>query len=60
MTVPALLTVGEVARSLRVSRMTIYRLVEDGHLESVRIGRVIRIPETAVDAYLGRQKWLQP
>lgn len=45
-------TVREVAAELRVSRMTIYRFVEDGTLKSVRVGRSIRISRAAVDAYL--------
>lgn len=47
-----LLTVTEVAAHLRVSRMTIYRLIHSGELKSVRVGRAFRIPEDAVDAYI--------
>jgi excisionase family DNA binding protein len=46
------LTVGEVAVIMRVSKMTIYRLVHSGELTSIRIGRSFRIPEPAVGAYL--------
>jgi excisionase family DNA binding protein len=46
------LTVSEVATILRVSKMTIYRLTQDGALESIRVGRSIRIPRTAVTTYL--------
>jgi excisionase family DNA binding protein len=46
-------TVGEVATLARVSRMTIYRLVRSGELESVRVGRSFRIPEYSVRTYLG-------
>lgn len=41
------LTVAEVAAIARVSNMTIYRLVRNGELESIRIGRSFRIPEEA-------------
>jgi excisionase family DNA binding protein len=53
--VDGLLTVAEIAQSLRVSRMTIYRLVERGNLPSVRVGHSIRVPAAAVRAYLDGQ-----
>lgn len=46
------LTVDEVALELRVSRMTIYRLVESGAITSHRFGRLLRITRDAVDAYI--------
>lgn len=49
------LTVPEVAESLRVSRMSVYRLVESGVLTSVRVGRSIRIPTRALADYLRQQ-----
>lgn len=47
------LTVREVAAKLRLSNMTVYRLVAAGDIESVRIGRSFRIPEAALVEYLG-------
>ena len=44
------LTVAEVADMMRVSTMTVYRLVKSGELPAVRFGRSYRIPETAVEA----------
>jgi excisionase family DNA binding protein len=44
------LTVAEVAEMMRVSTMTVYRLVKSGELPAVRFGRSYRIPETAVEA----------
>lgn len=44
------LTVAEVAEMMRVSTMTVYRLVKSGELPAVRFGRSYRIPETAVAA----------
>ena len=44
------LTVGEVADMMRVSNMTVYRLVHSGDLPAVRFGRSFRIPESAVVA----------
>jgi excisionase family DNA binding protein len=46
------LTVGEVARSLRVSNMTVYRLVNSGQLPAVRVGRSYRIADSDVRRYL--------
>lgn len=46
------LKVSEVAALLRVSRMSVYRLIHAGELEAQRFGRSFRVPEAAVDAYL--------
>jgi excisionase family DNA binding protein len=46
------LTVQEVAALMRVSKMTVYRLVHSGELASVRVGRSFRVPERAVHEYL--------
>lgn len=48
-------TVDEIAAELRVSRMTIYRLVNAGTIPSTRIGRSIRIRRTDFNAYLKEQ-----
>jgi excisionase family DNA binding protein len=42
------LTVAEVAELMRVSKMTVYRLVHAGELPAVRFGRSYRVPESAV------------
>ncbi|WP_336923826.1 helix-turn-helix domain-containing protein [Aquipuribacter sp. SD81] len=46
------LTVSEVAARMRVSKMTVYRLVHGGELSAVRVGRSFRVPVHAVDDYL--------
>ncbi|MFL6070489.1 MAG: helix-turn-helix domain-containing protein [Actinomycetes bacterium] len=46
------LTVAEVASLMRVSKMTVYRLVHGGDLPAVRVGRSFRVPEEAVRRYL--------
>ncbi|MEV8015261.1 helix-turn-helix domain-containing protein [Streptomyces sp. NPDC086554] len=46
------LTVAEVASVMRVSKMTVYRLVHSGHLPAIRVGRSFRVPEQAVHEYL--------
>jgi excisionase family DNA binding protein len=48
------LTVAEVAALMRVSKMTVYRLVHAGELPAVRVGRSFRVPEEAVNEYLRR------
>ncbi|HET7482017.1 MAG TPA: helix-turn-helix domain-containing protein [Actinomycetota bacterium] len=50
--VDAFLTVSEVARHLRVSNMTVYRLVNSGQMPAVRVGRGYRIRENDVRRYL--------
>jgi excisionase family DNA binding protein len=47
-------TVAEVATQLRVSKMSVYRLIHAGDLEAVRFGRSFRVPQSAVDRYLDR------
>jgi excisionase family DNA binding protein len=47
------LTVAEVAAMLRVSTMTVYRLIRAGDLAAVRVGRSYRVAEDDVDRYLG-------
>jgi len=46
------ITVAEVASLMRVSKMTVYRLVHGGDLPAVRVGRSFRVPEQAVHDYL--------
>ena len=48
------LTVAEVAARMRVSKMTVYRLVHSGELPAVRVGRSFRVPEKDVDDYIRR------
>lgn len=46
------LTVAEVASLMRVSKMTVYRLVHSGELPAVRVGRSFRVHAKAVHEYL--------
>ena len=46
------LTVAEVAELMRVSKMTVYRLVHGGELPAVRVGRSFRVTEDDVNEYL--------
>jgi excisionase family DNA binding protein len=46
------LTVAEVAHTLRVSNMTVYRLVNAGELPALRIGKSYRLRADDIDQYL--------
>jgi len=45
-------TVAEVAGIMRVSKMTVYRLVHAGERPALRVGRSFRVPEEAAHDYL--------
>lgn len=49
------LTAQEVAEQMRVSTMTVYRLISAGELSAARVGRSYRLRQTDVDAYLARE-----
>ncbi|MFN2555260.1 MAG: helix-turn-helix domain-containing protein [Nitriliruptorales bacterium] len=54
-----LLTVAEVAGLLRVSTMTVYRLIRTGELPAVRVGRNYRVRRIDLDLYL-QEKIVEP
>ena len=49
-----LLTVEEAAQRLSIGRTTMYALLKDGQINSVRIGRLRRIPSEALTVYTAR------
>ena len=49
------LTVQEVAELMRVSTMTVYRLIKAGELRAARVGRSLRLRDSEVQAYLDRE-----
>ena len=49
-----LLTVAEVAAVMRVSKMTVYRLVHAGDLPAVRVGRSYRVSAPISSSTTGR------
>lgn len=49
---PEYATVAEVAARARVSKMTIYRMINDGTLPAARLGRSFRVRSAAVDEWL--------
>ena len=46
------LTVEEVAVKLRVDPRTVYRTIEQGTLQAIRVGRLWRIPKESLERYL--------
>ena len=48
------LTIAEVAGMMRVSKMTVYRIVHNGDLPAVRVGRSFRVTEKDVNEYIQR------
>lgn len=47
-----LLTVAEVADHMRVSNMTVYRLIKGGTLPALRVGKNYRIRSRDLETYL--------
>ena len=52
-----LLTVAEVAGAMRVSNMTVYRLIKAGDLPAIRVGKNFRIRRSDVESYLGDRSY---
>ena len=52
-----LLTVSEVAKSLKVNRNFVYKLIKDGELEAVRIGS-IKVRKTDLEWFIERNKYI--
>ena len=50
-----LLTVGEVAQVMRVSNMTVYRLIKSGQLAAIRVGKNYRLRGRDVERYLAER-----
>ncbi len=49
---PRFMTVTEVANVMRVSKMTVYRLIHAGELPAIRVGKSFRVPQTALTTML--------
>lgn len=53
-------TVAEVADHMRVSNMTVYRLIKSGELPAIRVGKNYRIRARDLDAYLDAAATVRP
>lgn len=47
-----LLAPKKVAEELNVTIWTVYRLIKRGDLVAIRVGRLLRIPESSLEAFL--------
>lgn len=47
-----MLTVDDVAEKLQLTRRTIYEYIKQGKLSAVRIGRLYRIEQSALDEFI--------
>lgn len=52
---PALLTVLEACKMLRISRWTLYDLIRSRAIETIKIGRIRRIPIASISRYIRRK-----
>ena len=52
MSTPVLLSVNEAAKSLGISRASVYLLISHGELDSLRVGRLRRIPRRSLDDFV--------
>lgn len=52
--IPVVLSVQQLAAVLQIGRNSAYELVKSGQIRSIRIGRTIRIPQTALFDYLNQ------
>lgn len=55
-TIQNLLTIDETAELLRVSKPTVYKLIDEGAFPSMKVGVQTRVDPADVQAYLNRQK----
>lgn len=49
---PGFLTASEAAERMRVSKMTVYRLIRSGKLPAVQIGKAYRVRDDDLEHYL--------
>jgi len=51
---PLVLSVEDIADTLAIGRNAAYQLVKDGNIQSIRVGRSIRIPRNALIQFVER------
>lgn len=50
--IPEILTVPEAAKSLKVGRTTMYRLIQSGAVRHIKLGKKIRIPRAYLNDFI--------
>ncbi len=53
---PRMMTTSEVAKYLRVSRATVYRLVKQGKIPVSRVGKHLRFRKDSIDGWLSEKE----
>ncbi len=56
---PDIMQVKDVVRLLHCSKNTIYKLIKEGRLDTVKVGRSILIPKTALVEMMVNEKYYQ-
>jgi excisionase family DNA binding protein len=54
-----LLRVEDAARRLGIARTLMFRLIKDGEVESIRVGRLRRVPVESLEEYVDRLRQAQ-
>jgi excisionase family DNA binding protein len=49
---PDILDVGQMSKLLSVSKKTVYRLLKEGTVASIKVGREYKIPKVCIIRYL--------
>jgi excisionase family DNA binding protein len=52
--IPFLFDIPSTAKILSISRTAVYKLIRDGELQTVRVGRARRISRKQLDDYISR------
>lgn len=56
---PVLLRIPEAAEVLAIGRSTVYELIADGRLETVHIGRSVRVTSSSIEAFIDAERSCQ-
>ena len=55
-----LLKIPEVAEMLSIGRSTVYEMITDGRLETVHIGRSVRITASSIESFVDSERSSRP
>ena len=54
---PSLMTIDEVAKYLRLKKVTIYKHVQDGKIPGFKVGSAWRFKKTSVDKWISDKEY---